>query len=359
MNKALLLLSAACVAACSYDTRFGDCLVTCADDAACPDGLACGTEGLCRQPGVAAACSTIVGDAGGADAPTQSLSCAGLAPTCGPSGTDDCCASPSVPGGTFYRSHDVASDGMFPDTSYPATVSAFRLDRFEVTVGRFRAFVAAGEGTQARPPAAGTGAHARIPGSGWDVSWNSALATDTAALEAALQCDAQYQTWTASAGANEDLPINCVTWYEAMAFCVWDGGTLPTEAEWNFAAAGGDEQRAYPWSSPAESTTIDCAHANYTGCVSGLRPVGSSPEGEGRWGQSDLAGNAWEWVLDTHVAYSDPCVDCAALTSSTQRVNRGGGFSFDTSHQRTALRGFEDPTPAFATLGVRCAREAL
>ena len=46
-------------------------------------------------------------------------------------------------------------------------------------------------------------------------------------------------------------PRETVNWYEAIAFCAWDGGFLPTETEWHYAASGGSAQRAYPWSSPA------------------------------------------------------------------------------------------------------------
>jgi len=282
-------------------------------------------------------------DAPSVDAPQppQFLSCVGLPMTCGLSGSGSCCDSLDVPGGAFDRSYDAAGDTSSGNTSFPATISSFRLDKYKVTVGRFRRFVNAGVGTQSSPPVPGAGAHTTLSGSGWDVGWNASLEANTAALIARLKCDSIFQTWTDTPAANEHRPINCITWYEAMAFCIWDGGYLPTEAEWNYAAAGGDQQRAYPWSSPPGSLTIDAFHASYsdgTNCVgdgaagcalTDLVAVGTTPAGDGRWGQSDLAGNVYEWTLDWNVPeYSNPCVDCAATTAGVvmERRVRGGYF---------------------------------
>jgi formylglycine-generating enzyme required for sulfatase activity len=310
---------------------------------------------------------------------TVMVACAG---TCGSSGNANCCASSVIPGNapgatldgaSFFRSNDVGTDMAFQDASYPARIHNIRLDTYEVTVGRFRAFVNAGYGTQAKAPAQDAGARALngvTAQGGWDPNWNANLSADTGAFTAALSCNAAYQSWTDFAGANEAKPINCVSWYEAMAFCIWDGGFLPTEAEWNYAAAGGAEQRAYPWSNPASSLAVDCTDANhYRGgaspyCVSNgngggaVNVVGSeSPKGDAKWGHADMAGNASEWVLDGYVTpYATPgCDDCANLTATAERAVRGGNFGTGIGSIRTAARTSTSPSSRSAT-GVRCAR---
>jgi Sulfatase-modifying factor enzyme 1 len=139
-------------------------------------------------------------------------------------------------------------------------------------------------------------------------------------------------------------------------------GRLPTAAEWNYAAAGGSEQRLYPWG----STEVDYTHASYA-CAdteadcgpTGVRPVGSSPKGNGYFGHADLAGNLREWTLDAagdSDLYGVPCLDCANLAASDQRAIRGGSFSNDTSAMRVSDRRKDEPDVAEDNYGIRCAR---
>jgi formylglycine-generating enzyme required for sulfatase activity len=285
---------------------------------------------------------------------------AGAGDDCAPTGARDCCGSFEVAGGAFYRSYDGFS---YPNKDAPATVSGFRLDAYEATVGRFRKFVAATSAGYF--PAAGAGKHAYLAGGGlnagtepgWDPTWSAGIAGTTAAWNANLACKAGYATWTPSAGANEHLPVTCLDWYEAYAFCIWDGGFLPSEAEWNYAAAGGggsNGQRVYPWGGLA----IDPSDAQYAcggaGCIDS---VGDHPAGTGAFGQSDLAGNLWEWTLDGYTsAFVVPCDDCASLTTTTQRVFRGGGYLNPPAILEVGYRDPESPALRYWDFGVRCAR---
>ena len=281
----------------------------------------------------------------------QPPSCIGVANTCGPNNNETCCATAmAIPGGMFNRSNDPI---------YPAKVSGFTLDKYEITVGRFRKFMEAGYGTRAKPPLDQSGGGV-MAGTGWDAgTWNANLLVDTAALKAAVK-DAQkcgvYATWTDMPGGNENRPMNCITWYESFAFCVWDGARVPTEAEWNYAAAGGSEQRPYPWSRNMMDQTIDKNYAVYGGSSA---VVGSrSPQGDGRWGHSDLAGNMSEWTFDWYKnVYDNPCNNCAHINSTGLRGHRGGCYTSVASSLLSSLRnGSLAPTTRNHITGARCAR---
>jgi len=292
--------------------------------------------------------------ASGASA-ASGASCASLPATCGPAGNESCCTSLLVPGGTFYRNDDY---------NHPATLSDFYLDKYEITVGRFRAFVNAGMGTRASPPAANAGAHPRIAGSGWDPAWNVSLPVDTVALQAAIAptlFPSDWTTWTSVPGGNESRPQNSLNWYLAFAFCAWDGGRLPTDAELNYAGVGGDEQRKYPWGSADPNYTMasyDCMGDGIAGCsLADFVFVGTKPAGNGRWGHADLSGNVWEWVLDCLGEAPMPCNDCANLRDPTSRLNRGGGLDNPDTYLSSAYNGSDmHPDESTPEVGARCAR---
>ncbi len=301
-----------------------------------------------------------------AEKPVAKRSCngaAGAKKDCGgPNGTTDCCESKPVQGGKFFRNYDGLKDAFIiphVDKSYPATVSTFSLDTFEVTVGRFRAFVEAGLGTQARPPAPGSGAHPKIKDTGWDALWSSRLEPDTLALSSALECGTLNEEpvpWTKKAGGGERLPLLCVSWYEAFAFCAWDGGRLPTNTELNYAASGGAEQRVYPWGS-APYTGAHAFKCDGNCTAKDFAVVGSHPLGNGKWGHADLAGSVSEWVFDSAVYPGPSGVDPADTKDTLSRYTRGGGYS--SAPQLEMLSASEHQRRAVDRIGIglRCARD--
>jgi formylglycine-generating enzyme required for sulfatase activity len=287
---------------------------------------------------------------------------------CGPDGGESCCQRLVVPGGTFKRDYD---NGEFTDATHSATISSFRLDRFEVDVGRFRQFVRAVVDDGWRPKA-GAGKHTHLNSGrglstgpatyepGWDASWSASLATTTAEWNGELSCGGAA-SWSLVPDTRERWPANCVSWYDAYAFCIWDGGFLPSEAEWNFAASGGSEQRVYPWSIPASSVALDCSHANYNApCPpGGPKDVGATTaSGDSRWGHADLGGNVWELLVDWQVPLPSSCTNCAVTTpiDGGKVALRGGGHaSQDTSYPKAAYRGSSPSTLRHTSNGFRCA----
>ncbi len=305
------------------------------------------------------------------EVPVDAPSCDALATTCA---GESCCTTIALPGGSIRVGRSDSGNDSCPmnalcrDNESPeheATVDGFSLDKYAVTVGRFRQFVAAWEDNWR--PAAGDGAHPSVPGSGWDPSWSDALPGD---LRGSLSC-AGWATWSDEPGFSEDLPISCVSWYQAHAFCIWDGGRLPTEAEHEFAAAGGDENRLYPWggATPDETRAVFDDLGNYE-----IQGVGSLPDGAGRWGHLDLAGNMSQWAFDCYseefyaaAVASEPnpinlpgegpeaCPAIGGLLLDPHTVRGTGADRWDLL--RSATRDYQPGTDRYASIGVRCARD--
>jgi formylglycine-generating enzyme required for sulfatase activity len=283
---------------------------------------------------------------------------------------DSCCTSLEVSGGTYFRTYGDPDGGAPAD---PATISDFALDEYLVTVGRFRRFVEAWNGGSGYLPAAGSGKHAHLnggqglaaegnPGT-YEQGWLASDNANVAPTNAHLACNAVYPVWTANPGTQENLPINCVNWYEAYAFCIWDGGFLPSEAEWEYAAAGGSAQRKYPWGSTDPGSAnqyaiYNCDYPSVSGNCNGaqkIAPVGSAKLGAGLWGQEDLVGELWEWDLDFGGAYA-ACTDCANLQATTKRVVRGSNFIYAAADLLPTYRNSLGPATRLGDVGFRCAR---
>jgi formylglycine-generating enzyme required for sulfatase activity len=187
----------------------------------------------------------------------------------------------SIPGGSFTMGEG--------EGEHPVTVSPFRIQEHEVTNAEYRRFLSQSE-----------------PDPNHD-----------------------YE-------AAPDLPVVNVTWYDAVAYAAWLGGSLPTEAQWEFAARG-TKGRTYPWGEQAP----ECDRANFKGCqpdgpkpIKTLREDGKTPEGV-----YDLAGNVWEWCRDWFAEYpGSEQTDPLGPASGSARVLRGGSFNSSPELLRGAYR---------------------
>ena len=204
----------------------------------------------------------------------------------------------TVPAGAFRRGSTLGDLDERPVTT--RTLPAFAIDRTEVTRAMYARCVSA----------------KRCPPVGLDLS------------------------------SEPDLPITQVSWSEAKSFCVYAGGRLPTEDEWEKAARGSDG-REFPW-----GNDVDCAKANFgnyenEGPCAGKNPgkpvaVGGYPNGKSPYGLLDMAGNVWEWVAD---AYD---------RDASRRVVRGGSCCSYFVAPRAANRNAWDPKHRDGDLGFRC-----
>lgn len=138
-----------------------------------------------------------------------------------------------------------------------------------------------------------------------------------------------------SVSGPDSHPVVYVQWREAMAYAESLGGSLPTEAQWEYAARG-KEGRTYPWGEASPT----CELAHYADCEPrGTVPVMSLPAGATPDGIHNLAGNVVEWVFDRYGRYeSRDAVDPAGPGVGERRVLRGGAWLFDTVYVAATAR---------------------
>ncbi len=217
-----------------------------------------------------------------------------------------------VAAGTFTMG-DTHGDGEVDERpAHRLTVSAFWLDRTEVTNVQFARFA--------------------------KVARDSGLA--------------RGDKWDLEEGKDLHPAVN-IPWRVAVAYCRWAGKRLPTEAEWEYAARGTDG-RKYPW-----GDAWDDQRAGFGGNrgSQGAAPVGSYPTGISPFGALDMAGNVWEWVSTLYWPYPYFSRDGRESASTQDRhVVRGGSWALDPWDLRASNREFGEPGYRSAYIGFRCAR---
>jgi formylglycine-generating enzyme required for sulfatase activity len=167
-----------------------------------------------------------------------------------------------------------------------------------------------------------------------------------------------------------DHPANEASFPKSKKYCEAQSKSLPTEAQWEWAATGGDG-RKWPWG----DETPTCEHADFvigvlvspggdSGCHGGgTSPVKAHPKGAKIWPSGaiyDLAGNVWEWCADTYASYpvetqTDPLVEDKKVSV---RVVRGGGWNRSALGIQSAFRGAAIESYEVPGLGFRCVRNA-
>ncbi len=229
-----------------------------------------------------------------------------------------------IPAGKFEMGSNDAKAHADEQPVHTVYVDAFYMDKYEVTVGQYMAFVRA---TGHRAP-------------DWDL--------------------------VGTFSPMERHPMIYVSWHDAMTYAQWAGKRLPTEAEWERAARGGLSGQKYPW-----GDTIDSSQANYNRNVGNTTVVGRYPANG--YGLYDMGGNVSEWCLDEYVSdfyarsprenrenpFSGGTITGVINTFTnvnSSRVLRGGSWDGSAQAVRVANRVGNTPTDTDYRLGFRCVR---
>jgi formylglycine-generating enzyme required for sulfatase activity len=254
-----------------------------------------------------------------------------------------------IEGGSFFMGSD---EGLpLEKPAHQVLLGDYCIDEFEVTTEKYKACSDAGRCKRAG-----------------NANWSAGISDKEKAPLDAL-CNIR------DPAARAKHPINCVDWEMAAKYCREQGGRLPTEAEWEFAARGPDG-RKYPWGddSPSAELLNACGKECMAwGAKNGVKenamydtddgfpntaPVGSFPKGASRYGLKDVVGNVWEWVADYYGPYGkDEQKDPKGPASGDEMVIRGGGWNgSEASWVRPTFRYKAVPGERSYGVGFRCAK---
>ncbi len=247
-----------------------------------------------------------------------------------------------VPGGVFPMG-STEQDVMAGEDELPqhtVRLDAFYIDRYEVSVSQYAAFLnALGGYLDACSRRDCTLPRERIGYTNYLMEELTAAGTPR---------------FLAMAGF-EDYPANHISWYGAAAYCEYVGGRLPTEAEWEYAARGTDG-RIYPWGNDPPNAFVAVYMSQ---SYDNLKPVDALPDGASPFGALNMAGSMWEWTADWYDAtyYSrSPTFNPEGPSTGLTKTARGGAWPNNNQADRirAANRLALDPTFISATVGFRC-----